>query len=47
LFETKIKHELTVAPMREYIEQWLKNDLVKITDPDSQEAVTTGKAPPK
>jgi hypothetical protein len=30
LFETKTKHEITVAPMREYIEQWLTKALVKI-----------------
>jgi hypothetical protein len=32
LFDLKIKHELMVAPLREYIEQWLKNALVRIVD---------------
>jgi hypothetical protein len=33
LFDLKIKHELMVSPMREYIEQWLRNALVRITNP--------------
>jgi hypothetical protein len=32
--------------MREYIEQWLRNSLVRITDPNSQEVVTIVRAPP-
>jgi 50S ribosomal subunit-associated GTPase HflX len=31
LFEIKTKHEIIVAPMREYIEEWLTKALVKIT----------------
>jgi hypothetical protein len=32
--------------MWDYIEQWLKNSLVKITNPNSQEPVNTVRAPP-
>jgi hypothetical protein len=46
LFDTKIKHEIMVPPMWEYIEQWLKNALVKVIEPNHQEAVTTIRAPP-
>jgi len=28
-----------VAPMREYIEQWLRKSLIKIIEPDQQEMV--------
>ena len=31
--------------MREYIEQQLRNYLIRIIDPDSQEATTTVRAP--
>jgi hypothetical protein len=40
LFEIKTKHEITVAPLREYIEEWLKKALIKITEPENQETVT-------
>jgi hypothetical protein len=46
LFETKTKHEITVSPMREYIEQWLTKALVKITETDQQEVVTSVMPPP-
>jgi hypothetical protein len=32
--------------MRDYIENWLKNALIKITEPDQEEAVTTGQGIP-
>jgi hypothetical protein len=32
LFETKTRQEIMVSPMREYIEHWLRNALVKITE---------------
>jgi hypothetical protein len=32
LFEIRTKHEITVAPLREYIEEWLKNVLIKIIE---------------
>jgi hypothetical protein len=32
LFETTTKYEIKVSPMREYIEQWLRKALVKITE---------------
>jgi hypothetical protein len=38
LFEIKTKHEIMVALMREYIEEWLTKSLVKITETDQQEA---------
>jgi hypothetical protein len=40
LFEIKTKHEITVAPLREYIEEWFKNALIKITEPENQEVFT-------
>jgi hypothetical protein len=46
LFETKTRQEITVAPMREYIEHWLRNSLVKITEIDQQEVDNTVKPPP-
>jgi len=46
LFETKTKHEITVAPMREYIEQWLRKALVKITETNQQETDNTVMPPP-
>jgi len=46
LFETNTKHEITVAPMREYIEQWLTKALFKITETDQQEVVTSVMPPP-
>jgi hypothetical protein len=39
LFETNTKHEIMVAPMREYIKQWLTKALVKIIETDQQEVV--------
>jgi hypothetical protein len=46
LFKTKTKQEIMVSPMWEYIEHWLKNALVKITETDQQEVINTVKAPP-
>jgi hypothetical protein len=31
MFEINTKHEIMVAPMREYIEDWLRKSLIKIT----------------
>jgi hypothetical protein len=39
LFEIKTKHEIIVAPLREYIEEWLKKALIRITEPENQETV--------
>jgi hypothetical protein len=39
LFEINIRNDITVAPMREYIEEWLRKQLVKIINPDLQEMV--------
>jgi hypothetical protein len=41
LFNIKVKQEVIVAPLREYIEEWLKRDLIKITETPT-EAVNTG-----
>jgi hypothetical protein len=32
LFDIKVRQEITVAPMRECIENWLKKALIKITE---------------
>ena len=39
LFEIKTRHEIIVAPLREHIEEWLRKSLIKITEPENQEAV--------
>ena len=39
LFEIKTKYEIIVTHLREYIEEWLKKDLIKINQPENQEAV--------
>ena len=39
LFEIKTKNEIIVASLREYIEEWLKKELIKITEPKNQEIV--------
>jgi hypothetical protein len=41
LFEIKIRHQITVAPMRDYIEYWLRKSLIKITKPEQQETIAT------
>ena len=46
MFEIKTKYEITVAPLREYIEEWLKKALIRITELENQEAVTTVMPPP-
>jgi hypothetical protein len=46
LFETKMKHEIMVAPMKEYIKQWLRKSLVKITEIDQQEVGNAVMPPP-
>jgi hypothetical protein len=40
LFEIKTKHEIIVSPLKEYVEEWLKKELIIITEPENQEAVT-------
>jgi hypothetical protein len=42
LFDIKVKQEITMAPMREYIENWLNNVLIKIIESNQEEAVATG-----
>ena len=39
LFEIKTKHEIVATPLTEYIEEWLKKALIKITKPENQEVV--------
>jgi hypothetical protein len=41
LFEIKTKHKIMVAPMREYIKEWLREALVNMTEIDKHEVVTT------
>jgi hypothetical protein len=41
LFDIKIRQEINVAPMKEYIEDWLKRALIKITEEDQLEVVGT------
>ena len=40
LFNIKIWHEINVAPMRSYIEEWFKKVVDKLTD-EGQKAVET------
>jgi hypothetical protein len=40
LFNIKIWHEINVAPMKNYIEEWLKKAIDKLTD-EGQETVET------
>jgi hypothetical protein len=40
LFDIRVRHEIIIAPMRDYIENWLKNALIKITEPDQEVVVT-------
>jgi hypothetical protein len=42
LFDTKLRQEITAAPMRDYIENWLKNALTKIMELYQEEVVATG-----
>jgi len=44
LFDTKIRQEINVAPMKEYIEDWLKRALIKITEEDWLDIVGTSHA---
>jgi hypothetical protein len=39
LFEIKTKHQINVAPLREYIEERLKKALIKIVEPKNQETI--------
>jgi len=41
LFEIKTKHEITVAPLRGYMKEWLKKTLIRITKMENQETVVT------
>ena len=42
LFDIKLRQEITAAPMRDYIENWLKNALTKIMELYQEEVVATG-----
>jgi hypothetical protein len=37
LFNIKIRHEINVAPMRSYNEEWFKKDIDKLTDEGQRE----------
>jgi hypothetical protein len=41
LFDIKVKQEVIVAPLRDYIEKWLESTLIKITEENQVEAVGT------
>jgi hypothetical protein len=41
LFDIKVKQEVIVSPLREYIQEWLNNSLAKISETPA-EAVMTG-----
>jgi len=41
LFDIRVKQEIIVSPMCKYIENWLKLDLIKITEEDQMETVGT------
>jgi hypothetical protein len=34
-----------VAPLREYIEEWLNKELIEVIDPEDQEIVREGMSP--
>jgi hypothetical protein len=40
IFNIKIRHEINVAPMKSYIEEWFKKAIDKLTN-EGQEAVET------
>ena len=42
LFDIKVKKEIILTPMREYIENWLRQTLIKITKEDQVDMVGTG-----
>jgi hypothetical protein len=46
LFEIQTKNEITIAPMREYIEEWLRKSFIKIIEIDQHETLTTVIPPP-
>jgi hypothetical protein len=39
LFDIRVRHEIIVVSMRDYIENWLKNALIKTNESDQEEAV--------
>ena len=41
IFKIKTRHEIIVAPLREYIEEWLRKMLILIVEPKQQEMVAT------
>jgi len=41
LFKIKVKQDVTIAPLQQYIEEWLKRALIKIIEV-STEVVDTG-----
>jgi uncharacterized protein YpbB len=47
IFDIKIREEINVAPMKEYIENWLKQSLIKIIEEDQLGEVGTSRATTK
>jgi hypothetical protein len=41
LFDIRIRQEINVAPMKDYIQEWLKQALLKITEEDQLGTVET------
>jgi hypothetical protein len=41
LFDIKVKQEVTISPLRDYIEKWLESTLIKIIEENQAEAVGT------
>jgi hypothetical protein len=46
LFDIRVRQEIIVTPMRDYIENWLKQALIKIMETDQEMAVTNGQRIP-
>jgi len=41
LLDIRIRQEINVSPMKDYIEEWLKQALLKITEEDQLRTVKT------
>jgi len=42
LFDIRVRQVVIVAPMRDYVENWLKQALINITKENQEVGVTTG-----
>jgi hypothetical protein len=45
-FDIRTNHDIMTAPVRDYIEEWLRKYIIKIIEPDQQEIVATFMPPP-